>query len=357
MIMYTYMSDPQIPVRKKKEAESSTARESQQYTQNRRQKSETLPFCCASKISQHWLFPSFTASQHASPHQTPVFGIIERFPTRNGRPSSCPAQRPSLPMFPSLNPAPMSNTDFAVPYHLSPAGSTRLLTFGIRNPMVSLETSEVFFTSLPLLLQQRIDALASSSLRLEQVASSARRSLCSASIQFPNPVLSSNEDGLMSRRAAEQQGLLYQLQNDLQRSCGGRGSTSATSTNPPIQWPSSPVGLGVGDTEAISSLPIHPRWPQRVSTSLPMPSTTSMLSCAASMTELASPFTKEEEGRIPQVSGPESFPMVLHRALTELELIRGAVWTLLRSYQTVAPFTSRTKQVSNRRSFQYSFPR
>ena len=42
MIMYTYMSDTQIPVRKKKEAESSTARESQQNTQNRRQKSETL---------------------------------------------------------------------------------------------------------------------------------------------------------------------------------------------------------------------------------------------------------------------------------------------------------------------------
>jgi len=220
-------------------------------------------------------------------------------------------------MFPSFNPAPMSNTDFAVPY--------QLLAFGTRNPMVSLDTSEVFFSSLPFLLQQRIDALASSSLRLEQVASSARRPLCSASMQLPNPVLSSNEDGLMSRRAAEQQGLLYQLQNDLQRSCGGRGSTSATSTNPPIQWPSSPVGLGVGDTEAISSLPIHPRWPQRVSTSLPMPSTTSMLSCAASMAELASPFTKEEEGRIPRVSGPESFPMVLHRAIAELELIRGGM--------------------------------
>ena len=35
------------------------------------------------------------------------------------------------------------------------------------------------------------------------------------------------------------------------------------------------------------------------------------------------PFSPEIESQIPLVAGPESFPMVLHRALAELELVEG----------------------------------
>ena len=84
------------------------------------------------------------------------------------------------------------------------------------------------------------------------------------------------------------------------------------------------IGMMGEDTKnGFSSLPmLIPRPHPSTSTSRAV-SCTSLLSRATNVATLAIPFSKEEEGRIPLVGGPESFPMVLHRALAELELIDG----------------------------------
>jgi len=165
--------------------------------------------------------------------------------------------------FPSMTPS-MPDTSLNLPYHLSLAARNR------RIHTVFPSTTREFFRSLPHLRHHR----------------------------------------LMSRLATVQNGLPHPHYPQ----------QSTTSANPPNQWPS-PVRL-VSDPHAVfSSSPIlNQRLQMGPTPSVPCPSA---LSCAASEAERALPFSKEAEGRIPLVGGPESFPMVLHRALAELELVGG----------------------------------
>ena len=235
---------------------------------------------------------------------------MEGFP-HTARLLGLPTPRPAA--FSSLNPSMTDSGGLNVPYHLSLAASTRSLALARRNPTTLLGTGE-FFSSYPN-LQQRLDALTSSSLGLEVASAMSPRS---ALFQFQNPsvCLSSNDGLMLSRLAAAQKGLLQSSQR-----LGDRVNASMImpSANPRSHWPT-PAGL-VRDANAFSCLPTRSHL-QGTSAS-PMSSTASMLSCAASVAEFALPFSKEEEGQIPLVGGPESFPMVLHRALAELELVGG----------------------------------
>ena len=232
---------------------------------------------------------------------------MERFPTYNARLLDLP--RPSLYEFSPLAPS-MADTGVNAPHHLSLAASTRSLALGRRNPTMFPGRTGEFFSSFPH-LQKRLDELVCSSLGLEVVSAMRPRS---ALRQFPKPsaCLSSNDGLMLSRLAAAQNPSIHQRQKS-SHWLVDRVSISATSANPPNQWPL-PVGL-------VSSSPIfHPRLRTG---STPSVSSTSALSCAATVAELILPFSKEEESRIPLVGGPESFPMVLHRVLAELELIGG----------------------------------
>ena len=128
--------------------------------------------------------------------------------------------------------------------------------------------------------------------------------------------LSSNDRLMLSRLAAAQKGLLQYSQQLEDRATA---SMIMPSANPRSRWPTL-AGL-VRAANAFSCLPTRSHL--QGSSASPMPSTASMLSCAASVAEFALSFSKEEEGQIPLVGGPESFPMVLHRALGELELVEG----------------------------------
>ena len=252
-----------------------------------------------------------------SPHQTPVCdsdvqSLARRVQIHNAHILSPP--RSILPMFPSFNPS-VTDRALPAPYHLSLAGPRRLLHHGHRGPF--LGTREQFYSSRPH-LHQREDPLSSSSSAL--VASPMTHRIASLQLPSPDMRLSSNSEPL-SRLAAAKEALLRKRQKLEQLEDRVLSARSANrSANPPNQW-SLPAGL-VGDTQVFSSLPpiLHPL-PRSVSTS--SVSSTSALSCAATVAKLALPFSKEEEGRIPLVGGPESFPMVLHRVLAELELVGG----------------------------------
>ena len=174
------------------------------------------------------------------------------------------------------------------------------------DPTLLLGTRD-FFGLCCQLPQQRHDSLASTSLELQLLASAMS---CCHSTSLP---LQSNDRRLEIQLAAAQTNeLLYQH----------RPMSLLSTTNPPNQCPST-VGLG-GDTIAFQLLPSHPLLPQTPILPMPCaPVTTSALSRAARVTEQFLPFSTEEESRIPHVTGPESFPMVLHRALAELELVEG----------------------------------
>jgi hypothetical protein len=124
-------------------------------------------------------------------------------------------------------------------------------------------------------------------------------------MELSNP----SNDGLVDQLTAAQPRLPPERQESLHR-LGFRINISATSVNPPNQW-ASPVGR-IGDTHALMSLPSHPR-PRR--TSLPRP-----VSSTEDGTELALTYSKKAEGWVQFVEqGHDSFPMVLHRLLAELE--------------------------------------
>ena len=171
-----------------------------------------------------------------------------------------------------------------------------------------LPTTRDFFGLLPAIQQlqeQRLDQFASSSLELDLLASAMSRRRRSVSLSLPSNIELAIQLAAGQRANAT---LLYQPK-----------FLSPTSYLPK-EW-SSPEPL-VGDTNALSLLPSHP--PPQTGT-LPMPcasATTSALSSPARVAaERALPFSAEEESRIPLLGRLELFPMVLHRALAELELV------------------------------------
>jgi hypothetical protein len=159
-----------------------------------------------------------------------------------------------------------------------------------------------FFNFLPKLAQQRLGALPRSSLEMELelvAAAMSRRRSSSLPLQRSN-------DGLEIHLAAAQRNAFLHLP-----------MFHPHTANPPNQWPSS-VGSG-GDPNAFSLMSRHLR-PQ--TSTLPA-STASTLSSASRVAESVLPFSTEEESQIPLYAGPEFFPMVLHRALAELEFTIG----------------------------------
>ena len=171
-----------------------------------------------------------------------------------------------------------------------------------------LPTTRDFFGLLPAIQQlqeQRLDQFASSSLELDLLASAMSCRRHSVSLSLPSNIELAIQLAAGQRANAT---LLYQPK-----------FLSPTSYLPK-EW-SSPEPL-VGDTNALSLLPSHP--PPQTGT-LPMPcasATTSALSSPARVAaERALPFSAEEESRIPLLGRLELFPMVLHRALAELELV------------------------------------
>jgi hypothetical protein len=237
-------------------------------------------------------------SHTISPNQT-VFDITEglaaRFPT-DTEPLRLPRTRSiSLSDISSLNPT--INLGFRQPYHLPLTTQTRPLALHQVNPTL-LQGSRDFFGSFRQ-IQQRLDTLQHSSLGLELALVLAHRRFDS----LPSPL---NDELEIQLVAAQTNELLYQPMY-LRRT-----------THPPSQWPST-VGLG-GDTIASPShtLPDTSTSPMSCDTV-----TNSALSRVARVTEQFLPFSTEEESRIPCFAGPESFPMVLHRALAELELVEG----------------------------------
>ena len=222
-------------------------------------------------------------------------------------------------MFPSLNPS-MNYTGLNAPYRLPLAASTPLLlSLGHRNPTMFLggTRGEQFFSSRPH-PHQLLDPLTNSSSGLDvEQAISARAAL----LPFPNPRINFyGNDGRDIRPAAAQNELLYQRHFKSSQHLED-SSISGTLANQPNQWSSSMgLGAGGGDTSVFSALSAGHR--SHVKSQAP-PASTSALSCAAQAAEFAVPLSKEEERLIPLVGGPESFPMVLHRILAELELLGG----------------------------------
>jgi hypothetical protein len=249
--------------------------------------------------------PVVSNSQSAAPPHRTVFGVLEgsseQFPAYND-----PLQlaSPSLATFPSAG--------LSMPYH-SPALDASTLA-QLRHRM-SAKRPTFFdtrqFSSLPPLQ------------RLEQTNVSLKAALAilgpSASallLQFPNPITPTSllgNDRQLSRANQLQHGMPSKWS-------GGNGASiiPAISANTPNRWPS--AGL-VGDTNAFSRLLVPPR-PRPTNPTLPAGvSSTNALAMAVSLGDIARPFSMEEECLIPIVGGAESFPMVLHRALAELELI------------------------------------
>jgi len=197
----------------------------------------------------------------------------------------------------------MPDTGWNQPYHLSLAASTRSRAPGQVHPAMLPGTRE-FLSSLPQ-FQQRLDSLASSSLGLELVSLMSRRR--SGSLPFPH------NNGLENRLAVAQTNALLSQRMLLR----------PTTTIPLNRWPSS-VGQ-VGDTNVFSHLSGRPL-PKTSILRMPCAAgTTSALSNAARVAEeQALPLLSAgEESLIPRVYGAESFPMVLHRALKELECVFG----------------------------------
>ena len=235
-------------------------------------------------------------SHTISPNQT-VFviteGLAARFPT-DTEPLRLPRTRSiSLSDVSLLNPT--TNLGFRQPYHLPLTTQTRPLALHQVNPTL-LQGSRDFFGSFRQ-IQQRLDTLQHSSLGLELALVLAHRRFDS----LPSPL---NDELEIQLVAAQTNELLYQPMY-LRRT-----------THPPSQWPST-VGLG-GDTIALPShtLPHTSTSPMSCDTV-----TNSALSRVARVTEQFLPFSTEEESRIPRCAGLETFPMVLHRALAELELV------------------------------------
>ena len=189
------------------------------------------------------------------------------------------------------------------PWYDPLAASPRSFSLGQIDPACFMGTRGIF-SSLPQLHQQRLDSLTASSL---QPLTSAMACFRSASLQSPINVAFENQ------LAAAQRTNLTLLDKPI---------FLRPTSYPPNQWPSSG---GLGDaTNAFSRLPsLHPQ-PQRSFTPGSFGgNSTSALSIAAWIRERVLPFSPEIESQIPLVAGPESFPMVLHRALAELELIEG----------------------------------
>ena len=214
--------------------------------------------------------------------------------------SSNPTYRGLLPSFPALNPR--TDTYVNLLCHLPLAASVPVLPLDQVNP-VFLHDASGFCGLLPQLHPQPLDPLTQSSLELELLAAAiARRPI--AKLPSPDTV------GLESQLAAAQRtnaALLYPPNllrptpypsNQWPSTGGLLGSVQdGCSSVPNLQTSTSPLARGTGYPSALSS--------------------------AARATEQALPFSAEEESQIPLVGGPELFPMVLHRALAELELVAG----------------------------------
>jgi hypothetical protein len=258
-------------------------------------------------------------SQTMSP-QT-VSGVMEgfsgRFPMFNEYDTiQLPRTRPrSLSAVPSRNLMPA--TAWNLPNHLSLAASTRSRALGQVDHALLLGTREYLCSLVPQ-LQQRLDSLASSSLGLELASVMSRHRFDA----LPSP----HNDGLENRLAAAQTNelLSYQLM-----------CLRTPTTIPPNQWPSS-VGR-VGDRNALSHL-----------SSLPLPNIyISPRHCAASSTSALSNSAtiRVAELASSRLYGSESFPMVLHRVLKELECVFGG--------RTIATFLpdGRSFQIKDRTRF------
>ena len=198
----------------------------------------------------------------------------------------------------------MPDTYVNAPYHLPLDASAPRFLLGQSSPTLLQDTGD-FFDLPPQVHHQRIDSLTRSSLELDLLASAIARRRLSASLPSANNV------GLEIQLAAAQRttaALLYQP------------TLLRSTTHQPNQWPSS--GGLEGVKIAFSLLPTaHPQ--PFTPPAAPSTGCTSALSSAARIAERALPFSIEEESQIPLIGGPELFPMVLHRALAELELVEG----------------------------------
>ena len=247
------------------------------------------------------LYSSLNSQTIPSPHQSGFDvsgGLSGRFPAYHdpiGRPRSRSLSELPVPLNTAMD------IYWNLPHHH--------LSFPVTSAR-PLPTTRDFFGLLPAIQQlqeQRLDQFASSSLELDLLASAMSRRRRSVSLSLPSNIELAIQLAAGQRANAT---LLYQPK-----------FLSPTSYLPK-EW-SSPEPL-VGDTNALSLLPSHP--PPQTGT-LPMPcasATTAALSSPARVAaERALPFSAEEESRIPLLGRLELFPMVLHRALAELELVEG----------------------------------
>ena len=235
-----------------------------------------------------------------SPHRI-VFGVVEGLP--GSFPRDYDLLQPPGPRSSSLSelpsPAQMTNTGLRPLYEQNLAASARAVPDSRMNSTLLPCTIEDFLSSLPQ-RQQRPDAKQNSSLRMEVAEETSPRP---DSLQFPSPgtSLRSNDDFVVQLVAAQTDTLvLHQRQSP--------------AADPATRLPSS-LTL-VGGRNVFSLLPSHP--PSKTPTNSPR-----ALSNVARFADRALPFSPEQESRIALIGGPESFPMVLHRALAELERVAG----------------------------------
>ena len=261
-----------------------------------------------------------------SPQQTRILGVMDSlsglFPATSNVHLHLPRSSTTIPTNPSLDQMMINTARTLVPYQQTlGASSTSLdLGAGLLDPTMFLGASENrtmflgarenFFDALPQ-LQHTLDSLQSSSLGLDLASLRSRRS---AAYPFPNPSTSlyNNDRFAIQRAAAQTNALLFQ--QELSRQLQDR-ALSATAAFPPT----SSAGLESATMNGFSFFPVQ-------TPALPISFTdtsSSALSSAARVAEQALPLSTDQESRIPLVGGPELFPMVLHRALAELELVAG----------------------------------
>ena len=252
-----------------------------------------------------------------SPQQTRILGAMESlsglFPATSNAHLHLIRSSTTIPTNPSLDQMMINTARTLVPYQQTlGASSTSLdLGAGLLDPTMFLGASEnPTFDALPQ-LQHTLDSLQSSSLGLDLASLRSRRS---AAYPYPNPSTSLyNNDRFAIQRAAAQTNTLL-FQQELSRQLQDR-ALSATAAFPPT----SSAGLESATMNGFSFFPVQ-------TPALPISFTdtsSSALSSAARVAEQALPLSTDQESRIPLVGGPESFPMVLHRALAELELVAG----------------------------------
>jgi hypothetical protein len=235
-------------------------------------------------------------SQATYPPQTVSSVMIECLSERNPTYHSIGPREdflasPSLYPFPALNPT----TDTAG----LDITHQQLLTLTTPAPALGRLTHPLLFGTTDFSPRTQLSPRLSSLLLLLQSAPAAEFNR-SSFLQPPSPsIFFSRNKYLLNRLPATQNPSLHQPQPRISL----RAASAYLSNQPPSSCPPGPQS--------------------KTPTSVAPVASTSALALAATAGELVLQFSKEEESLIPLVGGSESFPMVLHRVLAELELIGG----------------------------------